>query len=128
MLVTYEKLEEYLEKLKAESIKNKDNPVYINVVRTKNEETNVVSSQIYLQLITENQNVLCFSYDDLPAIKIISPAVFDAILDKDNVKLAKKKYEEDVINADKKITDEYTKIVNVLKDIGFITFVKAIIT
>lgn len=127
MIARYEKLDEYFEAIKKEAIKNKEQPVYISILRTQDEQ-NILTSQIYLQVPSyENNNlILTYCYTDLPEIKVILPPMFDSVFGATETSVAaKKKYEADWLETVNKILEEKTKIINKLKEFGFTKFINA---
>lgn len=128
MLIMYEKLDDFLEEVRKEAVINKKRPIYLSILRPQNPETNIMSAQIYIQLIVEN-NALTYQYADLPDIKIISPSVFDAVFlgQAEEVEKAKKNYELKNAEVNSKIIEEYDKIKKVLEGIGYTDFKKAVI-
>lgn len=127
MIARYEKLDEYIEAIKEEAAKDKDQPIYISILRTQDEE-NILTSQIYIQVISYGNNnlVLTHCYTDLPAIKVVQPSAFDSVFGTTETSVAaKKQYEAEVLTTVNNILAEKTKIINKLKELGFKKFINA---
>ena len=126
MLIVYEKLEDFLEELKKEAVIDKTRSIFLSILRPLDEQTNIMSAQIYIQLLKDG-NALTFQYTDLPEIKILSPMVFDSVFSGEEAEKAKKNYELKNTGVNNKLLEEYNKIQNILKEIGFTDFKKAVI-
>ena len=128
MLVRYEKLDEYMEAI-IKNLKAKEQPVYISILRTQDDENNLVS-QIYIQTVSvENNNlILTHCYTELPSIKVVSPSLFDSAFGVNETSVAaKKNYDADFLQTTNTILGEKAKIINKLKELGFTKFVDAFI-
>jgi len=128
MLIIYEKLDNFLEEMRQESIvgAGKTQPVYMSVVRRQNPETNVMSAEIYIQLLKDG-NALTYIYADLPQIRVIPPGYYDTVLNKEDAEMAKKNYEAKNKNINDKILEEYEKIKQVLVGYGYKEFKRAMV-
>lgn len=103
MLIRYNKFEDYLEKIKTLS---KDVDVYVSLNRNVT-ETGMVSPNITIQVMTEDDCYMFTYYEDLPTFKIIS-----GLTDKKLVEM----YNEQYGSFQKTLDDEYNKMLKILKE------------
>ena len=115
MLVNYENLEIYVEKLETIS---KESEVFITVVKNISEETGLVEPVISIGVIDKDTgNGLIHLYNELDSFQIIPEATFNLM---PNPEDAKKKYTMMHDGFENKIKQEYDKLIKILKDnIGF---------
>ena len=124
--IVYEKLEDFLNVIKAGVTKN-TKPIYVSVLRRQDMQQGLIYAEIGIQLIRDDDFVFTYRYTDLPVNQIRTEEFFNAMLNKEDAEKAKKNY-EDTFNANnKKIEEEYNKILGLLKDIGYEKIVSAIV-
>jgi len=124
--IVYEKLEDFLNVIKAGVTKN-TKPIYVSVLRRQDMQQGLIYAEIGIQLIQDDGFIPTYRYTDLPVNQIRTEEFFNAMLNKEDAEKAKKNY-EDTFNANnKKIEEEYNKILGLLKDIGYEKIVSAIV-
>ncbi len=112
MLVKYDKLEDYVKKLKTLS---KETEAYLSIAKDIS-ETGIVTPSIIIQVLDKEK---CFThfYSDLPSFQVIPDSTFANIpsgeVSKENYKVLHEQFEH-------KINEEYKKFLVLLKDtVGF---------
>ena len=125
MLVIYEKLDEYLSILRKLAEKDKARIIYLVILRSTTEQ-GLITSEISIQFMDTMNLVHTHRYADLPNHQMVVPSLFQ-MFGKEGAEQMKKQYDEKAQAVNKQIVDEYEKIKNVLRDMGFYNFVRAYI-
>jgi len=127
MLARYEELDEFINTINQGKEQNSKQPLYVSVMRTQ-DETNNLTFQIYLQYLTDTNVALTYCFTDLPGIKVIDMMSFDSVFGANETSMtAKKKYEADMLGTTNKVLEEKAKLITKMKELGFTTFINAIL-
>lgn len=124
MFALYEKIEDYLNDIKAEV--TQDKPIYINFVRTR-DENNLVTTEIYIQCISKDNLVLAYKYKKLSTMQLKDLAMYDALLPKEQAEIAKKMHADEIKAIESIHNQKYDELIAGLKSIGFTNFKNALI-
>lgn len=120
MNIIYEKLEDFLERLK----KEKPDTVYLSKLNTVNEEkiaTAVINIQMQIM-----DDVITYRYTDLPKVQLLPESYFE-YMSEEVKNEQKKKYEQKIEHANAIITSEYEKLKKVLTEMGIPNIENAIV-
>ena len=115
MLIKYDELKEFLEKI---GTLEKKTPFFVHGVKQINKNSQITSSIIVQALDGE----MCYQiiYDeDLPVFQLVPESFWSSISDENIRKQARDCYTKDAEGYDKKLEEEYNKMVNIIKDQGF---------
>lgn len=124
MLIVYEKEENFFEKLRTitEKLTTK---LFVSRVRNI-DENGVLSPTILVQAVIGDDVYMVKYAGDLPKFQIIP--TFDNILNNPTKEAAEKEYNDAYIAFEKKIEEEYNKMVTLLKTIGYTNIENAVIS
>jgi len=123
MLIVYEKEEGFFNKLK--NIPDKINTrAFVSRVRDLSED-GILTASIVIQVV-EGDDVRMFKYiGDLPKFNFTS---FENISNETAKEQLKKEYNQSYLEFEQKIEEEYNKIVNLLKTMGYQNIENAVIS
>ena len=127
MLILYEKLEEFLKDAEEILKRYPDLPAFTNIVRKLNQDTGIMSNEIYVQYQYNEMLVATHIFKELPNILNLDVRDFDHMFDGADAEKAKQKYELDRKVANQTVISEFEKMQDGLKSIGFKKIIKAII-
>jgi hypothetical protein len=122
MIVTYDKIEKYLEKIK--KIENK-NEVFASIIKNVSKD-GTISPLILVQAV-DGTNILTLNYnEELPIFQIIPQTFFGSLPETTREKTLKS-YNDNYENFNNTIEEEYNKIIKILKDLKFLNIENAVL-
>ena len=124
MIAIYKEIEDFLGDVKDENMFDK--PIFINLVHEQS-ETGLVSAKIIIQYISKDKEIWTYIYNKLPSVQLQNLEMYDALLPKEQVEVAKKQYNEHLDSINAEHVKKYDELVEGFKSMGFKTFKKLII-
>jgi hypothetical protein len=122
MLIAYEKIEDYIKKMKLMS--KTDTTFYVSIQKNVG-ETGLVTPVIMVQAL-ERDNCFMIRYtEELPSFQLIQ--TFMNIQDPTLRSQAEKNYNDSYQVFEKKVDETYNKILDIIKGYGFINIERAMI-
>jgi len=121
--ILYEKIEDYFKML--ETLPKKDIQIFVSNVKNIS-DNGLISTAILIQAFKDDICVMYRYTEDMPVFQLINDMLFNAIPDHAR-ESAKKAYNEAYNEFLKKQQGEYNKLVDLLRNMGFVNIINAFI-
>jgi len=122
MLILYEKIEDYIKKMKL--LSKTDTTFYVSILKNVS-ETGLLTPMVIVQALEKDNCYMIRYNDEMPTFQLIQ--TFANIQDQTLRIQAEKNYNDSYQMFEKKVDETYNKILDIIKGYGFTNIERAMI-